>query len=111
MISLALGRLPIIPANSISIDLPIAHTADDFNWQPHGMDRLPVPGLYSAVFQHLISLSKLVNSTLNILYAPSHIMSGKLLMRQYSRYRKWHEDLPQKIRAMEDAPPHVLSLQ
>lgn len=110
MISLALGRLPFIPTNSISVDNPVTDRTDDSNWEPYGTDGKVLPGLFSSTLRAAVSLSKIVNSTQYILYAPSSPMSGKLLIDQYSRYRKWFEELPHRSRTLGNAPPHALSL-
>ena len=62
-------------------------------------------------FRQCAALSKIVNSTLLMFFAPSQIIKGSLLLDEYAKYLNWYQKLPPNVSSDEDAPAHVISLQ
>jgi hypothetical protein len=111
--SFTLGRLPQIPTTAITVELPtISQKEDDLAWMPYGNGERPRrPGARSTTFHEVASLSKIVNSTLLLFFAPSQKMRGSILLDEYDKYQKWYSRLPAIVSCTINAPPHVLSLQ
>ncbi|KAF2669508.1 hypothetical protein BT63DRAFT_262961 [Microthyrium microscopicum] len=106
--SLSLGRLPQLLTNAVTIELPPLD--DDLDEQPWG-PRQVKPGARASTFRQCAALSKIVNSTLLMFFAPSSIIKGKLLLDEYHKYTSWFERLPDIVRLSdEEVPPHVISL-
>ncbi|EON65058.1 hypothetical protein W97_04293 [Coniosporium apollinis CBS 100218] len=109
--SFTLGRIPQIPVNAITVDLPaIAVEEDESEWIAYGISRPRKPSLQSSTFHAVAELSKIVNSTLLMFFAPSKVMSGHLLLEEYRKYTQWYAKLPEALVSTEDATPHVLSM-
>ena len=112
MSSFTLGRLPQIPTNAITVDLPPTIKEDDEEgWEAYGIKETRKPSAKSSTFVQVATLSKIVNSTLQMFFAPSQMLSGTLLLNEYSKYQRWYSDLPTFIQSIDNAPPHVLCLQ
>jgi len=113
LMSFTLGRLPQIPTTAITVDLPrVVKEEDDEPWTPHADgSRSRRPGARSTTFYEVASLSKIVNSTLLLFFAPSQTMKGSLLLDEYNKYLAWYRRLPSIVASTQDAPPHVLCLQ
>ena len=112
MTSFTLGRLPQIPVNAITVELPsILKDDDDEPWVAEGINHFPKPGCRSTTFHEVSSLSKIVNSTLLMFFAPSQTIRGSLLLNEYEKYQAWYNRLPGLVKSIENAPPHVLCLQ
>lgn len=110
--SFTLGRLPQIPTNAITVDLPpVIKEDDEEGWEAYGIKETRKPSAKSSTFVQVATLSKIVNSTLQMFFAPSQMLSGTLLLNEYSKYQRWYSDLPTIIQSIDDAPPHVLCLQ
>lgn len=110
--SFTLGRIPLIPNNAITVDIPPVDPAkDEAEWIAHGQVNQPRKSLGSTTFRQVISLSKIVNSTLQMFFAPSRTISGSLLLEEYNKYIQWFAKLPATVQSVENAPPHVISLQ
>ena len=111
MSSFTLGRLPQIPTNAITVGLPpIVKEDDDEEWIAYGIAQARKPSARSSTFNRIASLSKIVNSTLLMFFAPSQTLSGSLLLSEYAKYQNWFENLPENLRISEDSPSHTLSL-
>jgi hypothetical protein len=67
-------------------------------------------GARSTTFNRVAALSKIVNSTLQMFFAPSRALSGTLLLDEYTKYLSWYGTLPDSVATIDDAPPHVLCL-
>ncbi|KAF1980896.1 hypothetical protein K402DRAFT_425854 [Aulographum hederae CBS 113979] len=109
--SFTLGRLPQILVNAITVDLPpIIVEEDSEDWI--GYDNVhPVrPSIKSTTFHELAALSKIVNSTLQMFFAPTRILSGRSLLEEHDKYLAWFSKLPAKLANTDVAPPHVLCL-
>lgn len=111
--SFTLGRLPQIPVTAITIDLPrVVKEEDDEPWVPYADGtHSKRPGARSTTFHEVAALSKIVNSTLLLFFAPSQTMKGSLLLDEYNKYRDWYQRLPIIVAQTKDASPHVLCLQ
>lgn len=112
IISLTLGRLPQLLTNAITVELPPINEAEDA--EPWGPDNSPAkrrPGARASTFRQCAALSKIVNSTLLMFFAPSQIIKGRLLLDEYHKYLNWHSRLPRTLSSTDNAPAHVLSLQ
>jgi hypothetical protein len=109
--SMTLGRLPQILTNSITVDLPPEDEEEDNElWGPPESSVEPQPGAKATTFLETAALSKIVNSTLIMFFAPSQIINGKLLLDEYSKYQAWYGRLPDIIAKTENAPAHVICL-
>jgi len=110
--SFTLGRLPQIPTNAITVDLPpVDREDDDEEWEAYSITRPVKPSAKSTTFHESSALSKIVNSTLQMFFAPTQIMSGSLLLNEYDKYITWYQRLPPVVARIDDATPHVLCLQ
>lgn len=109
--SFTLGRLPQIPTNAITVDLPpINKEEDEEEWLAYDVPSGKRPGARSTTFNQVAALSKIVNSTLQMFFAPAQILSGSILLDEYNKYLQWYRRLPIIVSSIDDAPPHVLSL-
>ncbi len=84
---------------------------DDNPWGPRNTPYSQRPGARATTFRHCASLSKIVNSTLLMFFAPSQIIKGSLLLGEYEKYLHWYKHLPPAIASTENDPAHVISLQ
>lgn len=115
--SFTLGRLPQIPTNAITIDLPQTFQQDDDEeWLPIGaelpnLDMTPRPSARATCFYEVASLSKIVNSTLLMFFAPSEQIRGSRLLEEHEKYNAWYRRLPPLVSTIDNATPHVLCLQ
>ncbi|KAF2142065.1 uncharacterized protein K452DRAFT_26023 [Aplosporella prunicola CBS 121167] len=108
--SFTLGRLPMIPTNAITVDLPTGNPKrDEEKWTAHDVEGSK-PGARAATFRQLVNLSKIVNSTLQMFFAPSQAMSGSLLLEEYQKYLQWYAKLPSIVSSLSYAVPHILTL-
>jgi hypothetical protein len=112
-LSFTLGRIPQIPTSSITIDLPsVVQKDDDAPWEAIGDgNETRIPGGRSTTFHEVASLSKILNSTLYLFFAPSQRLTGSLLLDEYNKYKDWYHRLPPIVSLIDDAAPHVLTLQ
>lgn len=113
LIGFTLGRIPQIPVTAITIDLPtISKEDDEAAWESFGDEsHSKAPGGRSTTFHEVASLSKILNSTLSLFFAPSQALKGSLLLDEYNKYKSWYANLPQVVQLSDDAPPHVFTLQ
>jgi hypothetical protein len=113
LISFTLGRLPQIPTSAITVELPyVSEEEDNQPWVSYGDgNHSRQPGARSTTFHEVASLSKIVNSTLLLFFAPSQVMKGSLLLDEYQKYTTWYHKLPRIVSSSDDAPPHVICLQ
>jgi hypothetical protein len=110
--SLTLGRLPQLLTNAITVELPPVNEAEDEEpWGPANSLAKRRPGVRASTFRQCAALSKIVNSTLLMFFAPAQIIKGQLLLDEYHKYLNWYRRLPRKLASTENAPAHVLSLQ
>jgi hypothetical protein len=110
--SLTLGRLPQLLTNAITVELPpVDEAADEEPWGPANSPAKRRPGARASTFRQCAALSKIVNSTLLMFFAPAQIIKGQLLLDEYQKYVNWYRRLPRKLASTENAPAHVLSLQ
>lgn len=56
-------------------------------------------------------LSEIVNDTVFMFYAPRERFTSKKLLDFYTKYTRWHKNLPDQLRLREVSTPHVLLLQ
>lgn len=84
---------------------------DDAPWSAYELDIPDRPGVRATTFARCASLSKLINSTLVMFFAPVVPMSGALLLAEYEKYLDWYRSLPPKVANTKNAVPHVISLQ
>jgi hypothetical protein len=112
-VSFTLGRVPQIPVTAITIDLPTINEEDDqAPWEPFDdHSKTKIPGARSTTFLQVVSLSKILNSTLSLFFAPSQVIKGSLLLGEYNKYNAWFNQLPPIVHLAEESTPHVLSLQ
>ncbi len=94
------------------MDLPaIIQEEDEDEWIAYDISRPRKPSLRSSTFHAVAELSKIVNSTLLMFFAPTKVLSGHTLLDEYHKYTQWYAKLPQALVTTEDATPHVLSMQ
>jgi len=112
LISFTLGRVPQIPVSAVTIDLPhIVQEDDEAAWESYGDgSHFTQPGGRSTTFHEVASLSKILNSTLYLFFAPSQTLKGSLLLNEYEKYKTWHAKLPDIVQLSDNAAPHVLTL-
>ncbi|KAF2499221.1 hypothetical protein BU16DRAFT_263766 [Lophium mytilinum] len=109
--SFTLGRLPQIPINAITIELPpIDDEVDQETWLAYDISSRKRVGARSTTFNQVAALSKIVNSTLHMFFAPAQILSGTTLLDEYNKYLQWFSRLPDLVSSIDDAPPHILCL-
>ena len=110
--SITLGRLPIFNGHGVTVDLPpISDEYDQKPWHPvdsQGPDR---PGARSSTFRSCADLSMLINGTLQMFFAPTVPLSGSLLVKEHEKYEEWKKSLPPILSNIDNAPPHLLTLQ
>jgi hypothetical protein len=113
LLSFTLGRIPQIPVTAVTIDLPAIDPEDDeVAWDSYGDGpHHKKPGGRSTAFHEVASLSKILNSTLYLFFAPSQALKGSLLLNEYNKYKAWYARLPNIVQLTDDAAPHVLTLQ
>ena len=110
--SFTLGRLPQIPTNAITVELPpIIEEEDEEIWEAYGIQSARRSGAKSSTFNYVATLAKIVNSTLHMFFAPAQQLSGTLLLNEYDKYLNWYKKLPPALIGFESAPPHILCLQ
>jgi len=110
--SFTLGRLPQLQTNAITVDLPSIHAHENLEpWMPYGATGPGPPSAKSTTFQELAQLSKIVNSTLQMFFAPSTKISGRLYLDEHQKYLDWFKKLPEILAITANAPSHVLCLQ
>lgn len=94
------------------MDLPkIEQDEDQEEWTSYESYPSQKPGATSTTFNQVASLSKIVNSTLLLFFAPTCTFSGYILLTEYQKYLDWRSKLPDLVASTENAPPHVLCLQ
>jgi hypothetical protein len=104
--------LPQILTNAITVDLPPQDEAKDKEpWDPDELPSKQRPSARASNFRQCASLSKIVNSTLLMFFAPTEIIRGKSLLDEYNKYQTWYRRLPAVVASTDNAPPHVLCLQ
>lgn len=90
---------------------PIIKEDDEVGWVAYGVKGMRKPSARSSTFNRVATLSKIVNSTSHMFFAPSKMFSGAILLDEYNKYQSWYNTLPAILLSIEDAPPHVLCLQ
>jgi hypothetical protein len=110
--SMTLGRLPQVFTNAITVDLPPLDDKKDAEpWGPEGSPSRKRPGARAITFRECASFSIIVNSTLLMFFAPSQVISGRLLLDEHKKYQDWYKRLPDMLASTDDTPAHVLCLQ
>lgn len=84
---------------------------DETPWTAYELNIPDRPGMRASTFAQCAALSKVVNSTLVMFFAPVVAMSGALLLAEYEKYLEWYRGLQPKIANTKNATPHVISLQ
>lgn len=84
---------------------------DEDEWIAYDISRPKKPSMRSSTFHAVCELSKIVNSTLLMFFAPLKVISGHLLLDEYRKYTQWYAKLPKALISMEDATPHISSMQ
>ncbi|KAF2405323.1 hypothetical protein EJ06DRAFT_525849 [Trichodelitschia bisporula] len=112
LVSFTLGRLPQIPTSAVTVDMPQVREGEDGDmWMPPNPHlRARSPASISTVFYEVARLSKILNSTLLMFFAPTEAIKGSLLLDEYNKYLAWYHRLPTAVASLEDAPPHILTL-
>lgn len=113
IVSFTLGRQAKLNIHGVTTDLPhVEALDDDAPWEASEMEDIAhKPGARSSTFRQSSELSKIINSTLHLFFAPSVPLSGRLLLEEYDKYLIWYESLPSVVSGTDNAPPHVLCLQ
>lgn len=98
--------------NGVTAGLPlITEEEDNRPWEASDIGVVRRPGVRASVFHYCSTLSKIVNATLLMFFAPSVPLTGSLLLEEYQMYLDWKHDLPDIVAITEDATPHVICLQ
>ncbi|KAK5201702.1 hypothetical protein LTR16_001762 [Cryomyces antarcticus] len=109
--SFTLGRLPQIPTSAVTVDLPPVDPKEDAEeWCAYDIDRPRKPSNRSTTFNQVAALSKIVNSTLQLFFAPTVALCGNKLLEEYAKYTSWYKALPSIVSTIDDGTPHVLCL-
>ncbi|TKA73117.1 hypothetical protein B0A49_03413 [Cryomyces minteri] len=109
--SFTLGRLPQIPTSAVTVDLPPIDPGEDAEeWFAYDINRPRKPSARSTTFNQVAALSKIVNSTLQLFFAPQVALCGNKLLEEYAKYTSWHKALPPIVSTIDDGTPHVLCL-
>ncbi|KAL6714818.1 hypothetical protein ACLMJK_007078 [Lecanora helva] len=115
--AICVGRISQLPRAAINIDPPSIQVANDTKpWQSYndsGLASAPQaeqPILNQTAFYQLSLLSEIVSDTDYMFYAPRERFTSKKLLDFKSRYNRWYNQLPDKLRLRDDSLPHVLVL-
>jgi len=128
LISLYLGRLPVLQETSVS---PKLHVLDDTGeidtWMPHGLDEAraanyaPTQSFTTSCFINTCALAKVLNAVLVTMYNPvkeSTIAEvAECALDEERRLATWHERLPAHLwiplhSLPEQCPPsHIVTLK
>lgn len=113
MTAFTLGRLPNLNGHGVTQELPqISEEEDREPWSAPEIEAPSQrPGARGSTFAHCTLLSKIINSTLLMFFAPILPLSGSLLVDEYEKYLDWYNALPPAISSTNNAPPHVICLQ
>lgn len=107
-----MGRLPSINFNGVTAELPlIMQEEDERPWEAAGLGIVRKPGARASVFHYCATLSRIVNSTLLMFFAPTSALTGESLLEEYQLYLDWKNGLPDIVAHTKNAPPHVICLQ
>jgi hypothetical protein len=118
-----LGRLPLLPTNSLSVSKPEVFPDEDAEpWCPftdNGYDESTTqPSRVRAVALQMAKLCEMSSDLLLFFYHPSHIgrSSGKAvelkkLSELHRRLEEWRHDLPQEFEPKDGQLPNVILMQ
>jgi len=96
----------------VTVATPEVQFSDDEEpWQPYEVDVPGMPGARASVFYQCALLSRIINSTLMMFFAPSTKLTGDALLVEYHRYLQWKQKLPPNVASLDRSPSHVLNLQ
>ncbi|GAB7334619.1 hypothetical protein MBLNU13_g06585t2 [Cladosporium sp. NU13] len=126
LISLYLGRLPIIQETSVSPSLQVLDDTGEIDtWIPQGLDQTqhypPAQAHTTSCFINTCALSKILNAVLVTMYNP--VKEGtlsevaKCALEEEQKLGKWHENLPAHLTISvhslpEQCPPsHIITLK
>jgi hypothetical protein len=111
IVSLTLSRLPSIPVAAITVALPqVDDDVVSHEWNANESPEHGGAGMQRSTFRRLVMLAKLVNSTLQLFYAPSRRISAKAIVDEHSRYLDWYVGMPAGLSDLADAPPNLIWL-
>ncbi|KAI9839328.1 MAG: hypothetical protein M1838_004392 [Thelocarpon superellum] len=115
--SLWAGRLPQVVRAAIGVRKPFLVAEREHElWTPYvGEGEQPQSGFQQrshvrSVQICLCQLSELINETLFALYASDQPVTGRELVRHYTRRLEWHGALPEALRLGENSTPSVLTV-
>lgn len=112
MTCFTLGRIPAINLRGVTVDLPGIDPAEDNEpWEPYEIDGPHMPGARASTFHQCALLSRIINGTLIMFFAPSTKLTGDALLKEYQKYLQWKQKLPPKVASLDKAPSHILNLQ
>ena len=107
-----LGRIPCVTLRGVTVELPeIDPQEDEEPWEPYEVVGPHMPGARATTFHQTALLSRIINGTLIMFFAPSAKLTGDSLLEQYHKYLNWKQKLPSNVSSLERAPSHVLNLQ
>jgi hypothetical protein len=126
LISLYLGRLPIIQETSVSPSLQVSDDTGEIDtWVPQGLDQTqhypPAQAHTTSCFINTCALAKILNAVLVTMYNP--VKEGtlsevaKCALEEEQKLTKWHETLPAHLTISvhslpEQCPPsHIITLK
>lgn len=126
LISLYLGRLPIIQETSVSPSLQVLDDTGEIDtWVPQGLDQTqhypPAQAHTTSCFINTCALAKILNAVLVTMYNP--VKEGtlsevaKCALEEEQKLGKWHENLPAHLTISvhslpEQCPPsHIITLK
>ena len=112
------GRISQLPRAAVNIGSPSIVEAYDSNlWKPYsdrGIEHIQdaqQPVFTQSLSYHFRLLSEIVSDTIFMFYAPRERFTSKKLLDFHSRFKRWYDNLPDKLRLRDVSTPHVLVLQ
>jgi hypothetical protein len=126
LISLYLGRLPVIQETSVSPSLQVLDDTGEIDtWMPQGLDQTrhysPAQAHTTSCFINTCALAKILNAVLVTMYNP--VKDGtlsevaKCAVEEEQKLAMWHEKLPSHLRISVHSlpgqcpPSHIVTLK
>jgi hypothetical protein len=119
--AVCVGRLAILPRAGIQLSEPIiTDNLESKVWKPYGDPRFlrgsvdfEQPSFTYTLLVQLSRLSKIVNDTNQMFYAPTDRITSRKLQKFHEKFQEWYGDLPAVFAIKRDGAtlPQVITLQ